>query len=365
MRVSTSTLPRTTNRLLVTYVFVASVLLHLVAVPGWAWWLGQEREHIAEPVRAHCAEQASAQEPLVQRPCRNSVACEAARRESVTVALVDEREPKEEPPPETQQVVSPPLEAEAEELAPPDARFSSTVNTSVERETVARNQGAAAGSAAARSRSVPQPQGSQGEARGPRVESPRVEPIRPEEDGRPPSEQERAVGTEVTEPRLEELLPNFESEQLAAAMAPGPDGAVGDGSIDYLRDVSEDERTLLNRRRVSYADFYERIKLGVVAHWNPISVYRRRDPSGRIYGVEDRLTVLNVTLRGDGTLAKLYVERSSGLDFLDEEAVRAMNAAVPFPNPPEGLKDLNGQVNFRFAFQVDVSTRQYRMFRYR
>jgi len=107
------------------------------------------------------------------------------------------------------------------------------------------------------------------------------------------------------------------------------------------------------------------VKLGVVTHWSPISVYRRRDPTGRVYGVEDRLTILKVTLRGDGTLAKLYVERPSGLDFLDDEAVRAMNKAVPFPNPPEGLKGLDGNVSFRFAFQVDVSTRRFRMFRYR
>ena len=159
---------------------------------------------------------------------------------------------------------------------------------------------------------------------------------------------------------LGDLLPDFEGERVAAATGGG-----GAGSFDYLKDVKDGERTLLNRRRVNYSDFYARVKLGVVNHWSPIRVYRRRDPTGRIYGTQDRVTVLNVTLKGDGTLHTLYVERESGLDFLDAEAVRAMNAAVPFPNPPEGLKDIDGMVTFRFAFHVDVSTRKFRLFRYR
>ena len=77
------------------------------------------------------------------------------------------------------------------------------------------------------------------------------------------------------------------------------------------------------------------------------------------------MTILNVTLRGDGTLAQLWVERPSGLDFLDDEAVRAMNAAAPFPNPPEGLKNVDGNVNFKFGFELEIATGRFRLFRYR
>jgi len=170
-----------------------------------------------------------------------------------------------------------------------------------------------------------------------------AEPIDPLDDGK--------KGPDI-------VLPDFDSERLAAV---GSDG----GTVDYSNGVDEDNKTLLNRKRMSYADFFERVKQGVASHWDPAYVYRRRDPSGRIYGVEDRLTVLNVTLNGDGSLDRLYVEQASGLDFLDDEAMRAMNEAVPFPNPPEGMKDLNGDVNFKFGFYFEISTRRFRVFRYR
>src|SRR5690606_21352619 len=100
------------------------------------------------------------------------------------------------------------------------------------------------------------------------------------------------------QPALSEMLPDFEAERLAAVGAEGGPGS--NGTIDYL-DVEEGERTLINRRRVNYADFFERIKMGVASHWSPGSVYKRRDPTGKIYGVGERLTILNVTLKGDGT----------------------------------------------------------------
>ena len=60
----------------------------------------------------------------------------------------------------------------------------------------------------------------------------------------------------------------------------------------------------------------------------------RRDPTGTMYGGRDRVTVLSVTLDREGNLEDVVVERSSGLDFLDIEAVKAFEKAQPFPHPP-------------------------------
>lgn len=150
----------------------------------------------------------------------------------------------------------------------------------------------------------------------------------------------------------------FPSSQNAPAMA-------GDGSFDYLSDVEEGEKTLLNRKRSRYWSFMNRLKEGVAQEWSPMEEYRRRDPHGKVYGVKDRYTVLRVTLNGDGSLRTIHVAKSSGLKFYDDEAVRSMRAAAPFQNPPEGLKDSDGLIQFSFGLLLDVSRGTVRGFRIR
>jgi protein TonB len=47
------------------------------------------------------------------------------------------------------------------------------------------------------------------------------------------------------------------------------------------------------------------------------------------------------------------VTTPSGVSELDDEAVRAFNAAAPFPNPPDGLVKDN-QITFAFSFHFDI-----------
>jgi TonB family protein len=102
------------------------------------------------------------------------------------------------------------------------------------------------------------------------------------------------------------------------------------------------------------------MKRGVSKHWNPITEYRRRDPTGNIYGHRSRVTVLTVRLDIEGNLTEVDVTTSSGIDFLDREAVSAFRRAQPFPNPPSGLIE-NEQIEFPFGFHVDFSRRGLRL----
>ena len=80
--------------------------------------------------------------------------------------------------------------------------------------------------------------------------------------------------------------------------------------------------------------------------------YRRRDPTGNIYGVRDRATLLTIQLAPDGRLTSVQVRNSSGVDFLDSVAVEAFKMAEPFPNPPTGIQDEDGSIRFNFQFVV-------------
>lgn len=129
----------------------------------------------------------------------------------------------------------------------------------------------------------------------------------------------------------------------------------GAPSADHLEDVEEGDGTFLNTREWKYASFFNRVKQSVGAHWNPSEKLVVRDPTGSIYGGRDRATLVHVTLDEAGQLKEVYVQKSSGLDFLDLEAIKAFERAAPFPHPPPGLLASDSTVRFTFGFFLDMS----------
>lgn len=156
-----------------------------------------------------------------------------------------------------------------------------------------------------------------------------------------------------------EFFPNASNSEVVSTER-------GDGgTFNVLDDINEDDRTLINRKRNRYWTFWDRMTRQVRREWSPVSALRKRDPYGNVYGVDTFYTLLKITLNSDGSVRQLVVRRSSGLDFLDDEAVRAFNAAAPFPNPPEGLKDEDGLIHIRFAFVLESSSGDLKIFRAR
>ena len=98
----------------------------------------------------------------------------------------------------------------------------------------------------------------------------------------------------------------------------------------------------------------------VATEWDPGEVWRTRDPTGQKYGSKDRFTTLTVTLDPQGALKRLRVARQSGLDFLDGEAERAIHAAGPYPNPPQGMQNERGEIEFNFGFMFELSSQRFR-----
>lgn len=133
---------------------------------------------------------------------------------------------------------------------------------------------------------------------------------------------------------------------------------------DWLKDVEESDATFLNAREYKYATFFNRIKKSVSQYWNPSDVILKYDPYGNIYGNKDRLTIVKVKIDSSGILKEVDVSQSSGVEFLDKVAIDAFKAAQPFPNPPKGLMDKNGEIIFNFGFYVEFSKSSLRLFKY-
>lgn len=130
----------------------------------------------------------------------------------------------------------------------------------------------------------------------------------------------------------------------------------GSPSRDHVDGVPEGDGTFLNTKEFKYATFFYRVRDSVASYWDGMasSEYRRRDPTGNIYGIRDRSTLLQIKLSRDGKLSDVRVEQTSGVDFLDHVAVEAFRKAQPFPNPPTGIMDEDGNIRFNFQFVVTM-----------
>lgn len=134
----------------------------------------------------------------------------------------------------------------------------------------------------------------------------------------------------------------------------------GGGAPNDALDVPEGDGTFLNTREWKHAGFFNRVKQAVSAKWDPNARLRAR----RSVSFVQKVTVVHVTLRPDGSVADLFVAQSSGDDALDAEAMNAFTKAQPFANPPQQLVE-NGYIRFSFGFQVtNEAMGPMRMFRF-
>lgn len=128
----------------------------------------------------------------------------------------------------------------------------------------------------------------------------------------------------------------------------------GGGSVDHLDDVKNGDETALSSKRWVFASFFNRLKRQVAQNWDPATVWRRVDPQGTVYGFKTRVTEVRVSLAPNGTLQKIVVTTPSGVQELDDEAVKSFHASTPFVNPPDGLVQKDGMITFAFSFYFEI-----------
>jgi TonB family protein len=100
--------------------------------------------------------------------------------------------------------------------------------------------------------------------------------------------------------------------------------------------------------------FLDALGRSVNLRWNPGRTLARGEvPAADGYG--DRYTEACVRVDAGGRLVHASVRESSGLGFLDDEAMQALSLARPFPPPPAALAGPDGGLSFRlgFLFAVD------------
>ncbi|AKU89802.1 Putative TolA protein [Vulgatibacter incomptus] len=388
------------KRLLVALVLAA--LFHLVAIP--LTMLSFRFEPGKEP------EVALVRIPASQWDAAAGVAREGAKQKPpMEKAEAAKEKEQETPPPEEKKKEPEKAPGQVVETAPgngetsPDSKFSAESNNRVDKQTISRDRRAGANVTTPKATAPAADAGAPGEeagqsvgvvgeagkdkgkaqkARG-KVEIPSVErkdelsmKVSPNGAGKIPNQKgsDELQGNsdrfriQVGEGDGEEEREGGGGTQPGGELKLFPSAAVvdritGAPAPDHVEGVDEGEGTFLNTREWRFASFMNRLKAGVARTWDPSAVARVRDPSGNIYLWKDRYTLLSVTLREDGSLEGAYVEKSSGVDFLDREAMAAFERAQPFPHPPKGLMGEDGRIHFQFGFFIDTNRGGIRIFR--
>lgn len=137
----------------------------------------------------------------------------------------------------------------------------------------------------------------------------------------------------------------------------GDDHHMAEAGSDYIAKMERGDSTELNTWQWQHAPFFNRIKSRISKTWSPHAQIARFDPQGESLGQMDRVTVLAIQINPLGQIVEVLVEQSSGVSYLDEEALRAVREAAPFINPPPQLFDEQGQFSFHFAFHVLLNRR--------
>jgi hypothetical protein len=274
---------------------------------------------------------------------------------------------KRKAPPEKKKAEMP--DATIVELPPPeedvtpkkDAKFLSEHNTRTEKETKAkrrsRSRSKRNGKVRVKKRSQLQSDTSASRAET-KLASPTKETVPPQPNEKIPqtTQGELPKVNPLQHAKKHKLFLPVTNEESASSNIQATSGLFT--SNDALLDIQvEDDETSLNSKRFRFAYYFNRIKERVSNHWDPAQVYRQRDPSGRVLGVKDRLTVLRITLNDKGHIKRVETAKNSGAGFLDKEAERAFAMAGPFLNPPDGLVDDKGEIVFRFGFLFEISNK--------
>lgn len=146
------------------------------------------------------------------------------------------------------------------------------------------------------------------------------------------------------------LIPPTEVLQRIVESSQSQGKGKGGDTDDDLEDVTSGTHTELNSKSFMYATFFDRIKREIKPRWHPAEIAAQYDPGGKVHGHKKRITTLRVTLDKEGNVTNLEVVLESGFPELDTEAEQSFRRAESFPNPPRGLIQPNGLIQFRFSF---------------
>jgi len=118
-------------------------------------------------------------------------------------------------------------------------------------------------------------------------------------------------------------------------------------SIDQEKESSsaDSQDTIsLDTKDARYVEYAGAIKMKIANNWD-------YPAEARLALMEGEVMALFCLVR-DGGMTQVRIEKSSGYDILDKEALRAIKASVPFPSFPESVKVNRLNIKAKFDYRL-------------
>lgn len=134
----------------------------------------------------------------------------------------------------------------------------------------------------------------------------------------------------------------------------------GMSQIELLlpKDMDVGSFTVLNTDKLTYYSFFERVNNQIRFPWNN----RIKESKSQIDKKEIQIlarqvavTHLVIVLSHSGVVQEIFLIKSSGIKQFDEAAALTFWEAKQFKNPPQGLREEDGNIYLRYQFSVVIS----------
>jgi len=143
----------------------------------------------------------------------------------------------------------------------------------------------------------------------------------------------RSYNVEIIRPPTEDL----DKEDLKGA-SDSIDQANETASADSQDTIS------LDTKDARYVEYATAVKMKIAKNWD-------YPPEARLALMEGEVLVTFSLVR-DGGMAQARIEKGSGYDILDKEALRALKASVPFPSFPGSIKVNRLNIKAKFDYRL-------------
>ena len=113
------------------------------------------------------------------------------------------------------------------------------------------------------------------------------------------------------------------------------------------------ETSALNTKEFVFFSYFDRVRKQLDQTWQPMvrgqieKIYKN---GRRLASQTDFVTRTLVTINQKGEIVRVQMVQESGTMDLDSAAINALNKAGPYPNPPKGLLDAQGNAQIRWDF---------------
>ena len=123
---------------------------------------------------------------------------------------------------------------------------------------------------------------------------------------------------------------------------------------NFTPDIRPGNQTALKTRAAPFAVYIARMHRGIHKRWGfgYLKDLNAKSPSDPLNDWSLQ-TIVEIVIKGDGTVGKTTIVRTSGRSEIDVAAVHTVLSAAPYGEPPTAIRSKDGNTYLHWVFRRD------------